>query len=914
MQGYIPLFGLDQNPEAYLPPALAACQNDPAGSDCLFSMVGFRVDYVQREYSDRCREFGGEQAEAFCELINPNTPLAAQCQAAGLPSGVCSVFGDIGEVPEPVVDNASCVNQSNLGGGRSYQVQLPLVDADGVNQVVSFQVLEPTTFDCGNVANAAHPLILEGHGYGGSRQTAANALSDYRDQGYAVISIDQRGFGASSGTVRTMDPEFEGQYLLAILDWAEQNLDYLAWKNDTSGEFIARPANATSVADGDNLVVGAIGGSYGGGYQLLILTVDRKKRLDALQPDITWHDLRYALNPGDSIKSMWDLALSGAGEGASYGVGLSNGQTPDNRGQDPVIKETLARGAAANEFPRGALDWFQFHGLGYWCEAAGLPNMPYKQYGADTVPMLQDASFDNSVLALPDDGTASTYLNGVSILLTQGMPDTLFNFNEAWWNLQCLTAAGANVNLTTHTGGHALPYAQAPEGPETPVGGAGCSNDNVAWFNSKLRPGQNAVQIADVCMVLGDGDTVDFAHADLLAPQPNTGAPSNNFSTRAVTTGSPVPNGFAAANSGAGVAPVAVELGSIASEAILAGIARLNVTVSTPAGINETAFSCDSPDLATNTTGCDSIVFAGLGVKRANGLTWELIDDQLTPLRGLGEHNVDMVGVAERLLPGDKLALLLYGQHVQFVATFSRDATIPAVNLNGDIDLPLYNVDDNGNPQPGLPTDVFTPGSGPAEIPICVPDGGPCVSEIPGVGEQIQSTVNQLFGALTGTGLLIPEEGPLVLEAARAAVQGCDVLDSAHCLFPFPSDQFTVAATAGTPQAVANGGTGRRVNFNALAMPRNIAGKPIDPTEWNRNDGFSPGQMILTYVPDIATVKDQNGNPTGPIEGAVPITRLADYTNSDAPVVVINTATGETRLVSGAVPFAQLKQAIDDLL
>ena len=28
-------------------------------------------------------------------------------------------------------------------------------------------------------------------------------------------------------------------------------------------------------------------------------------------------------------------------------------------------------------------------------------------------------------------------------------------------------------------------------------------------------------------------------------------------------------------------------------------------------------------------------------------------------------------------------------------------------------------------------------------------------------------------------------------------------------------------------------------------------GKPIDPTEWNRNDGFSPGTMVLTFVPGL---------------------------------------------------------------
>ena len=32
-------------------------------------------------------------------------------------------------------------------------------------------------------------------------------------------------------------------------------------------------------------------------------------------------------------------------------------------------------------------------------------------------------------------------------------------------------------------------------------------------------------------------------------------------------------------------------------------------------------------------------------------------------------------------------------------------------------------------------------------------------------------------------------------------------------------------------------------------MPRNTAGKPIDPTDCNRNDGFSPGSQIVTQVP-----------------------------------------------------------------
>ena len=87
--------------------------------------------------------------------------------------------------------------------------------------------------------------------------------------------------------------------------------------------------------------------------------------------------------------------------------------------------------------------------------------------------------------------------------------------------------------------------------------------------------------------------------------------------------------------------------------------------------------------------------------------------------------------------------------------------------------------------------------------------------------------------------------------AADAVARGCDVLDAAHCLYPFPSDWFTEAAPANSPQSKVKGGTGRRVAFNRLAMPQNTFGRRVDPTEWNRNDGFSPGQLLVTYVPGL---------------------------------------------------------------
>ena len=84
-------------------------------------------------------------------------------------------------------------------------------------------------------------------------------------------------------------------------------------------------------------------------------------------------------------------------------------------------------------------------------------------------------------------------------------------------------------------------------------------------------------------------------------------------------------------------------------------------------------------------------------------------------------------------------------------------------------------------------------------------------------------------------------KGSIELDLQGVNPRVCDVIDLRQCLLPFPNDFFTVRD--------ANTDTGRRVAITAAAMPRNNMGVPIDPTEWNRNDGFSPGSEILTSFP-----------------------------------------------------------------
>src|SRR3954453_4176912 len=108
--------------------------------------------------------------------------------------------------------------------------------------------------------------------------------------------------------------------------------------------------------------------------------------------------------------------------------------------------------------------------------------------------------------------------------------------------------------------------------------------------------------------------------------------------------------------------------------------------------------------------------------------------------------------------------------------------------------------------------------------------------------------------------------------------QGCDALDPAQCMLPYPNDWFT--------KADASSATGRRLDLSVLAMPRNAAGKPIEPQEWNRSDGFSAGAQILTVVPGMT--KNADLVPSG----LPPVTNLAMNEQDDLGVVLLDEETG----------------------
>jgi len=133
------------------------------------------------------------------------------------------------------------------------------------------------------------------------------------------------------------------------------------------------------------------------------------------------------------------------------------------------------------------------------------------------------------------------------------------------------------------------------------------------------------------------------------------------------------------------------------------------------------------------------------------------------------------------------------------------------------------------------------------------------------------------LAAITGL-LLIPAGAPAKRVAGVDVRPGCDFIGAAVCQFPWPNDYFT--------RRDSSTDTGLRLALRKSAMPRNKDGKPIDPTDMNRADGFSPGSAMLVKVPGLdrpAAVRRSK---------LPPLANLRRGLAKRSPVVVINARTG----------------------
>ncbi|GAA1567661.1 hypothetical protein GCM10009789_21370 [Kribbella sancticallisti] len=249
-------------------------------------------------------------------------------------------------------------------------------------------------------ARSTVPLIFHSHGWGGSRTKDPAAFKQYLDANYGVLSFDQRSFGESTGVAHVMNPDLEGRDVVALVDFVA-TLDWVTKQ---------RP---------NDPLIGAIGGSYGGGYQFAgAFTELRDKgrtRFDALAPEITWWDLKQSLAPDEAARTMW-LTILFAGGGSH-------------------LPPEIAAGFVA------------LITTGHW---------PTGQAGRDL-----DAFFAKN-------GPAWHVKNGrkldIPVLIGQGLPDNLFNLNQGLQNFdKALTPrARSRSILVGYNAGHMLPSVIPP--------------------------------------------------------------------------------------------------------------------------------------------------------------------------------------------------------------------------------------------------------------------------------------------------------------------------------------------------------------------------------------------------------------------------------------------------------------------
>jgi hypothetical protein len=140
-----------------------------------------------------------------------------------------------------------------------------------------------------------------------------------------------------------------------------------------------------------------------------------------------------------------------------------------------------------------------------------------------------------------------------------------------------------------------------------------------------------------------------------------------------------------------------------------------------------------------------------------------------------------------------------------------------------------------------------------------------------------------------------------VVPVAASTASSCNGVPKRGCLLPFPNDYALTKADSSTP-------TKRRVALSKSWMPVNAKGVVINPTEWNRNDGFSPGEPIIVHVPSLPTQAKFASS------GIVPDTDLAKYKGSRQPLLLLDERTGARQIVWGELDANSVSSAHRNLI
>lgn len=242
-------------------------------------------------------------------------------------------------------------------------------------------------------AASPRPIIFRTHGWGseGERDLGESTIARLVEEGWNVLTWDQRGFGDSGGAAEVDSPAFERRD-------AEMLIDYVATLPTVALE---RPGDPR---------LGFTGISYAGAIQTVTASFD--DRVDVIAPEITWNDLRYSLYPREVLKDSWIAALLAFSADDTTARWINEEQGP-----------ALVTGQASPE----VVDRFGFRSYATRC--------------------------DGMLAAEPGQEDVRGKDITIPTLLLQGNVDTLFDLWEVRQNFKALQAAGAPTKLFIFCGG-----------------------------------------------------------------------------------------------------------------------------------------------------------------------------------------------------------------------------------------------------------------------------------------------------------------------------------------------------------------------------------------------------------------------------------------------------------------------------
>ena len=314
---------------------------------------------------------------------------------------------------------------------------------------------QPVTMDTdlyvptGASRSSRRPAILMTNGFGGSKSISEiTSMSSFLARsGYVVLAYSGMGFGHSGGCVslQSADHDIPGasQLITKVLD-----------------------PRADVLHDANGAVVGTVGGSYGGGGQLVLAANDR--RIHASVPSRTWNFLQYALDPnnyvapGDPTGFTHQLNAQGVFKQQWTSLFFASGNAQPVGGVPPT-------GHEAGGCPQAKL------ASGDPVQLAGLPCAGYRLELCQTYAgIAATGDADPASRTLLARASAATFIDRLRtpVLLTQGLSDTLFNVNDALATYTSLRRRGVPVSMIWNSGGHGG-YGSAPGECEVFAGDTG---------------------------------------------------------------------------------------------------------------------------------------------------------------------------------------------------------------------------------------------------------------------------------------------------------------------------------------------------------------------------------------------------------------------------------------------------------